>query len=124
MKRARMSSPSASAAVADDNAAGGSTLAIATQRDRHPAGSQRLGWICQEMSTVPEPTSDPRILTKQQQKRSLLKFLGLGVLVLAILIGFGVAEAGGPGLLVGLVVAVVGALLLAVWSRRNPSPSD
>ncbi len=72
-----------------------------------------------------DPTSDPRILTKQQQERSLLKFLGLGVLVLAILVGFGVAEAGGPGLLVGLAVAFVGALLLAAfWSRRNAPSSD
>jgi hypothetical protein len=74
---------------------------------------------------VPDPTSDPRILTKQQQERSLVKFLGLGVLVLAILVGFGVAEAGGPGLLVGVLVAFVGALLLAaVWSRRRPPSSD
>jgi hypothetical protein len=73
---------------------------------------------------MPDPSSDSRILTKRQQERSLLKFLGLGVLVLAILIGFGVAEAGGPGFLVGLVVAVVGALLVAVWSRRTPASNN
>ena len=71
---------------------------------------------------MPDPTIDSRILTKQQQERSLIKFLALGVLVLAIVVAFGVAEAGGPGLLAGVVVAVVGALVLAmVWSRRTSS---
>jgi hypothetical protein len=62
---------------------------------------------------------------RQQQERSLVKFVGLGVLIFAIVVGFGVAEAGGPRLLVALGVAVAGALLLVVvWSRRGSPSSD